>query len=811
MKKSFFSALFAIVLILALTFTGCKNPVTTPEIVPDEEIITLGSWPQTIKAASVTITSETKVAGAFTYFKGSDGEWYVRCQENAYESGYKYSNGTEAAQGKTSYQYFKVEPIKWRVITDNYNGKKLLVADKILTNCAFFDDWASGRTDGDKEIYANNYKESRVRAFLNGLSYETGADYNNQISNEFLNKGFLQTAFTAEERIKIAYTKVDNSLSSTNPDDLKYKFDFDLSRFICEDTTDQIFLLSEQEVTKKEYGFDPNPDASLIDGVSKKSSRVRQTTDFAKANGAFQNTEKGFGGCWWLRSPAVTYSGILTVDFVSQNVSNTGAANSAFWTYDSASGVVPALCIYDETIYPPQGASRNYVVRNDWAPDVKAAINDFIAIYGKNSPNYNPNSYVVSDFDNTCSIFDVEEQLAAYQLQVMAFEIKPEELADILKTDIGTLTDPREGYAKDGASHSYQDWIDDITAAYSYLYTTYGPFTAAGLEADKQATIQADPQWLEFAAKMRAMYDLIFDNESAAVAYPWVLYWFTGMTETEVYNLAKASHEKYKAVETSEVTWTSPADISSKVGQVDYKWTSGTQVSQNINEMFGAFLDNGIKVWICSASATDPIRAAIDVWGLHDKITGVIAMANVLNDGKYVNQYDGGCAWFANADGTWTKGNVATKAQTQGYGKVSAINSVLADIYDCAPLAGFMDSTGDFEFCTLYKNLKLVICFNRASRKVTDGGGLIGEIAIYERDTLGYDLAKANKAGDTLYVLQGRDENGFRTLRNSNSTLRYGKTEEKLFRDDNNQAQLQYMIEHKMTVKEALKKFAKKN
>jgi hypothetical protein len=39
---------------------------------------------------------------------------------------------------------------------------------------------------------------------------------------------------------------------------------------------------------------------------------------------------------------------------------------------------------------------------------------------------------------------------------------------------------------------------------------------------------------------------------------------------------------------------------------------------------------------------------------------------------------------------------------------------------------------------------------------VTDGGGLISAIAIYQRDGLGYDLAKANAAGDTLYVLQGR-------------------------------------------------------
>ena len=41
-------------------------------------------------------------------------------------------------------------------------------------------------------------------------------------------------------------------------------------------------------------------------------------------------------------------------------------------------------------------------------------------------------SYVVFDFDNTCSIFDVEEQLAIHQLKTMTFAITPEKLPDVL-------------------------------------------------------------------------------------------------------------------------------------------------------------------------------------------------------------------------------------------------------------------------------------------------------------------------------------------------------------------------------------------
>ena len=456
-----------------------------------------------------------------------------------------------------------------------------------------------------------------------------------------------------------------------------------------------------------------------------------------------------------------------------------------------------------------------HVEHEDWSDEVKKAINDFVDMYGMASENYaEGESYVVFDFDNTTSIFDVEEQLAVYQLQVMAFAFTPEEMPEILATELAQdlengmdtdLTDLEYG------NGSYNDWIADITAAYDYLYKEYGPFSAAGLDADAQATIQADPMWAEFATKMRAMYDLVYDAESPAVAYPWVLYWFTGMTEQEVYDLAAASHTLYGSVETSEVTWETAGE-GTKVGPVSYTWTSGTGVSENLVELYRVLDENGIDVWVCSASAIDPIRAAVDVYGLHDYVTGVIAMARSMDEeGKYVNSYDyeTGYGWKIE-EGEWVKYEVALGAQTQGVGKVQAINNVIYPIYGVGPLAGFMDSTGDFNFCTEYANLKLVINFNRASRKVTDGGGVIAELAIYQRDTLGYDLATANAAGDTYYVLQGRDEYGLRGLRNSDKTMRYGKDEELLFREDKNEQQLQYMIDNNMTTAEIINMFAVK-
>ena len=459
--------------------------------------------------------------------------------------------------------------------------------------------------------------------------------------------------------------------------------------------------------------------------------------------------------------------------------------------------------VVDEPVEEPVEPTIAHVEHADWDPFVAQAINDFVDTYANTE-----NAYVVFDFDNTCSIFDVEEQLAVYQLQVMAFAFTPDEIEEILFTELGDHDEDRTdlGYG----NGSYADWVADIAVAYDYLYTTYGPFTAAGLDADAQATVQADPMWAEFATKMRAMYDLVYDAESPAVAYPWVLYWFTGMTEQEVYDLAYASHTYYGAVESEYVTWTTAGE-GTKVGAVEYEWTSGTGVSENLQELYKVLDENGIDVWVCSASAIDPIRAAVDAFGLREYCTGVIAMTRTLVDGKYVNSYDYETGYgYMVVDGEWEKDNLALGAQTQGVGKVESINAAIYPKYGVGPLAGFMDSTGDYNFCTEYANLKLVINFNRASRKVTDGGGVIAELAVYQRDTLGYDLATANAAGDTLYVLQGRDEYGLRGLRPSDKTMRYGKDEELLFRNEDNEAQLQYIIDNAMTTEEVINTFAMK-
>lgn len=298
------------------------------------DIVTFGLWPQTIKASGVTVNkSVTETHGVFTYCKGSDGQWYVEQAEKANERGYKYSDGTTVGQVGTTTKWFKVEPIKWRVLTDSYGGNKLLLAESILTGGVHYYLSEDSRTIGGAKVYPNNYKYSRIRAWLNG-SYES-----DDPKRGYGGKGFLQSAFTAAQQSAIPTTTVDNSARSTNTAANEKQWNSGENQYACDPTSDKIFLLSKQEVTTSAYGFaDYDKYVGDSNGTTN-STRIRTTTDFAKATGAFQNSNAGLGGWWWLRSPSYDYRNN------ARDVYYDGNAYRSNYVYYSSGGVVPALCL----------------------------------------------------------------------------------------------------------------------------------------------------------------------------------------------------------------------------------------------------------------------------------------------------------------------------------------------------------------------------------------------------------------------------------------------------------------------------------
>ena len=423
--------------------------------------------------------------------------------------------------------------------------------------------------------------------------------------------------------------------------------------------------------------------------------------------------------------------------------------------------------------------------------ETKQAIRDLVKQY-KNQDD----AYIVSDFDNTTSIFDIAYQCAIYQLETMSFAIAKDNLASILKTSLEN-------------NETISNYIDDVSNSYAHLVDTYGEFTASGVKDSQLETLHKDVWYQEFSTKMMGLYNYVDDTVLDVVGYEWIMYWYTNMSEQEVYNMFKQSCEKYQYVETSEVTWTSP-NIESKVGVISETFIIGVSVTNSVKNMLKYYVDNGIDTWICSASHIDGVRAAVDAYGLSEYISGVIGMTQKQENGKFVPGYDyeTGYPYINKGSGKWEKIDQPIKALPGREGKVTAIKNALYPRYhNHQPIAGFMDASGDFNFCTEFKDMKMVICYNRADRKITEGAGLVAIAAMYQKEKQ-IDLKKASASNDTLYLLQGRDENGKRTLRETNYTLRFNETEEKLFANDDNFKLFDYLKKEQLTLKEFFDHFA---
>lgn len=248
--------------------------------------VEFGFWPQTLKADNVTIdTSKTETANGWTCYKGSDGFLYVKTIANPFQSSSKFDNGTRIVKGNE--YYFKLEPIKWRAAIDNYQGGKLLVSENILIGKRY-DDTSS------------NYKNSEIRAWLN---------------SDFINK-----AFSKESIDKIKTVTVDNSVASTA---------YGRNDYVCENTKDKIFLLSYDEITNRNYGFG---------GSGHEKERIRMTTDYSRATGAFLNNYTKYGS-WFLRSPSHTDSKSVC------HIPSDGVNYENMFVYSKSEGIVPALSI----------------------------------------------------------------------------------------------------------------------------------------------------------------------------------------------------------------------------------------------------------------------------------------------------------------------------------------------------------------------------------------------------------------------------------------------------------------------------------
>ncbi|NCA92228.1 hypothetical protein EOM82_03125 [bacterium] len=248
----------------------------------EKNYVWFGEWPQKIKTGIITAINAVDSEG---YFIGNDGLKYAKVVANPFESNYKFNNGEAIISGKI--YYFRVEPIKWKILKEG-RGKVLLICDSIIINKAY-----DGIKNGSLIGTSNNYMKCEIR--------------------EWLNNTFYYKAFNAQERSMILISNVDNSH--------------------CYNTKDKVFLTSGGNmIDTTSTGF--------IGGENEDPIRKRMTSDYSRATGVKINTNNEcFGiGLWWLRTPTFGPSDCARLIAYNGDITNSKV-------YNAYIGVVPALKI----------------------------------------------------------------------------------------------------------------------------------------------------------------------------------------------------------------------------------------------------------------------------------------------------------------------------------------------------------------------------------------------------------------------------------------------------------------------------------
>ncbi len=268
------------------------------EIDPLGQYLLFGEFPQTIKEDGVAVSEVENDQG---YYLGDDGYFYVKVRPKSHSmQNYFYSNGSIVTSLQD--EFFKLEPILWRILEEN-NTVFFLYSEFSLLPKQFHND-TKNREFENKTIYPNNYEFSELRFWLNNTFYNS---------------------FFENERDLIVSSFLKNDVKSTGHTHNPY---------ICNDTTDFFFIPSRQELINVDHGFH-------LDYTSLDPNRQKLTSDYARAKGSqFNTTEDTYGkGYAWIRSPSYFES------FSSGSIYGNGHVGGRTTVTNTSTSVAPMVRI----------------------------------------------------------------------------------------------------------------------------------------------------------------------------------------------------------------------------------------------------------------------------------------------------------------------------------------------------------------------------------------------------------------------------------------------------------------------------------
>ncbi len=298
------------------------------------------------------------------------------------------------------------------------------------------------------------------------------------------------------------------------------------------------------------------------------------------------------------------------------------------------------------------------------------------------------NNYVVFDWDFTCVFYDTQDNIFAYQVENLLFNLSPEEFSVMIRAGIPQDIPFKSSPSIEGRELTAGDLAKDLDERYAFLYKNYEAFEGS-MPLEK---IICTEEYIDFKAKIFALASHCY-----AIGGPDLCQSVsTGFSVAELEKVAEASIDTGLNDEIEFFSIQSSSKLKGHAGMVQASYRKGLRIHAEVQDLFAKLQENGIKVYICTASQTDPVR----VFGTNPKygynVEEVFGRRRILVNDRISNDYD------------------ESIPATHGPGKAETIAQLIAPRHEGkAPILIAGDSDGDFYMMDKYKDEAVIMLLDR--------------------------------------------------------------------------------------------------
>lgn len=343
------------------------------------------------------------------------------------------------------------------------------------------------------------------------------------------------------------------------------------------------------------------------------------------------------------------------------------------------------------------------LLQKNWSKTTYETLSDLIERRKSDAatPKYERN-YVVTDWDDTSALFDMEDATFLYQLFHLDFHMTTEEFSYVITKDITVAADSFGEYLVKDIIFRYPIVMQQKQTAYDQEWKT---------SSDYQT----------FVAQMAYFYRLTEPSIQKNMRGGNDMYLFYNMTESELRNFAQNTLSYW----TKEPLTTKTFSFVLNGIQKSCSYRTGLRAIPEQVNLFQTLRENYIDVYVCTATN----QILIEEFGCSPEFGYEFKQGEIT--GFRLKQNDS-AQFLAEVD--------SSQIETISQGKADYIQT-LEQLYHKAPILYMGDNNGDYEALT-YPNLEVGIIFDLPRK------GKINELK---------QIAINQTPSDTLYLIQERE------------------------------------------------------